>query len=351
MFLTRPARITFRRAALTLPVVLLLDGCYYMQAASGQLEVLRNREPIAEVIADPATPPDVVRRLELVQDARAFSVAELGLPDNDSYRTYADLEREFVVWSIFATPEFSLEPKRWCYPIVGCVSYRGYFRESAARREAAQLSDKGLDVFVGGVAAYSTLGRFDDPVLNTMMNWGDTQLVGVLFHELAHQVLYIRDDTGFNESFATAVEEFGVQKYLSDRGKGEAFADYSRQKQFRRDVMSLVNAARDDLATYYSETIDPDEKRLLKEHRIERLVADLRTLLEQDGREPGAWLRAPVNNARLVSFSLYEGDLPAFRQMLADCGHELSCFYEEAQRVSELDAPSREAHLAALATR
>lgn len=351
MLLMKPAVTAAIRIAAALFVVLALDGCYYMQAASGQIEVLRKREPIEAVIADPATPPAVVRRLQLIQDAREFSILALGLPDNDSYRTYADLEREFVVWSIFAAPEFSLEPKRWCYPIVGCVSYRGYFKQQAARREAAELAAQGLDVFVGGVAAYSTLGRFDDPVLNTMMQWGDTQLVGVLFHELAHQVLYIRDDTGFNESFATAVEEYGVQRYLSERGKGEEFADYERQKQFRRDVMRLINAARDDLRIFYSETIDADEKRLLKEHRIERLAADLRAFLEQDGRDADTWLRAPFNNARLVSFSLYEGYLPAFRQMLADCENDLPCFYAAARKVSELDAAAREAHLAVLATR
>lgn len=351
MFLTTRGASALVRTVLVLPCLFILNACYYMQAASGQLEVLRKREPIDEIIADPATPPDIARRLELVLDAREFSITELGLPDNDSYRTYADLERDFVVWSIFATPEFSLEPKRWCYPIVGCVAYRGYFRETKARRKAAKLEQQGLDVFVGGVAAYSTLGRFDDPVLNTMMNWGDTQLIGVLFHELAHQVLYIRDDTGFNESFATAVEEFGVERYLADRGKSDVFAEYTRQKAFRRDVMRLVEDARYDLTTYYSETIDPDEKRLLKEHRIERLVADLRARLEDDGRDADAWLRAPFNNARLVSFSLYEGYLPAFRRMLADCGHDIACFYDEATRVSELDAASRDAHLAALATR
>ena len=351
MTLTISAVTAVIRIALLFIVVAALHGCYYMQAASGQIEILRKREPIGDVIADPATPPDVSRRLELVEDARAFSITELGLPDNDSYRTYADLEREFVVWSIFAAPEFSLEPRRWCYPIVGCVSYRGYFREQAARQEAAKLAAQGLDVHVGGVAAYSTLGRFDDPVLNTMMQWGDTQLIGVLFHELAHQVLYIRDDTGFNESFATAVEEYGVRKYLADRGRSELIDDYEQQRQFRRRVMQLVNAARDDLGTYYSETIDPDEKRLLKEHRLERLVVDLRALLESDGRDAAAWFSAPFNNARLVSFSLYEGYLPAFRQMLADCDNELQCFYDEARRVSGLDADAREAHLAVLATR
>lgn len=351
MILTKSAVPAAARIAVLLVVVFALNGCYYMQAAGGQFEVLRKREPIREVILDPDTPPDVARRLELVQDARTFSIRELGLPDNDSYRTYADLEREFVVWSIFAAPEFSLEPRRWCYPIVGCVSYRGYFKEQAARREAAKLTAEGLDVFVGGVAAYSTLGRFDDPVLNTMMQWGDTQLIGVLFHELAHQVLYIRDDTAFNESFATAVEEYGVQKYLAERGRGELYADYERQKRFRREVMELINAARSDLRTFYSETIDADEKRLLKEHRLERLVADLRTLLESDGRDADAWLRAPFNNARLVSFTLYEGYLPSFRQMLAECEDHLPCFYAEARRVSELDAEARKAHLAELATR
>ena len=351
MILTKYAGPAAMRIATLLVVVPVLQGCYYMQAASGQIEVLTKREPIDEVIADPATPSDVSRRLQLVQNARAYSIAELGLPDNDSYRSYADLEREFVVWSIFAAPEFSLQPRRWCYPIVGCVSYRGYFKEQAARREASKLEAQGLDVFVAGVAAYSTLGRFDDPVLNTMLRWSDSQLVGVLFHELAHQVLYIRDDTAFNESFATAVEEYGVQKYLADRGKSEQFEDYERQKRFRRDVMRLVNAARDDLRTYYSETIDADEKRLLKDHRVERLVVDLRELLESDGRDADAWLRAPFNNARLVSFSLYEGYLPAFRQMLADCNEDLPCFYAEARRVSGLDTGAREAHLAELATR
>lgn len=332
-------------------VVLAVGGCYYTQAARGQLEVLSKREPIEEVLADPTTEPDVAVRLQLVQDARQFSIDELGLPDNGSYRSYADLEREFVVWSVFATREFSLEPKRWCYPIVGCVSYRGYFRKAAAERESAKLKAKGFDVFAGGVAAYSTLGRFDDPVLNTMMRWGETQLVGVLFHELAHQVLYIRNDTGFNESFATAVEEYGVQKYLLDRGRSEAFEDYTEQKAFRRELMVLIDGARADLAAFYAETIDADEKRLLKEHRIERLVADLRALLENSGRDADGWLRAPFNNARLVSFSLYEGYLPAFRQMLADCIDDLACFYTEARRVSELDPSVRDAHLAALATR
>ena len=156
------------------------------------------------------TSPELAARLRLVQEARQFSVDELGLPDNKSYRTYADIERDFVIWNVIAAPEFSTQPKTWCFPVAGCVGYRGYFSQDGARRESEKLKAKGFDVVVGGVAAYSTLGKFNDPVINSMMNWDDVELVGVLFHELAHQVLYVKGDTGFNESFATAVEEFGV---------------------------------------------------------------------------------------------------------------------------------------------
>ena len=329
----------------------MINGCYYIQAASGQLEVLNKREPIDQVLVDPDTPDEVARRLRLVQEARRYSVDVLGLPDNASYQTYADLERDYVLWNIFATEEFSLEPKRWCYPIVGCVSYRGYFKKDSAEQKAESMNDAGYDVFLGGVAAYSTLGKFDDPVLNTMMHWDDTRLVGVLFHELAHQVLYIRDDTAFNEAFATAVEEFGLKRYLEDRGTPDDYKTYTDARQLRRDMMRLINATRDDLRTYYSETIDDDEKRLLKEHRIERLTADLQGLLEDAGQDPERWLWAPFNNARLASFSLYEGYLPAFRNMLADCDDNLDCFYGEAARVSEFEEAERKNYLAALATR
>ncbi len=338
-------------ALVCIGTTLLVSGCYYLQAANGQLEVMRKREPIDEVIADPSTPSEIARRLELIKAARQFSIDELGLPDNDSYRSYADLERDYVVWNIFAAEEFSLEPKRWCYPIVGCVAYRGYFNEDVARDKALKLEDNGYDVFVGGVAAYSTLGRFDDPVLNTMLSWDDARLVGVLFHELAHQVLYIKNDTAFNESFATAVEEAGLERFLEVRGMQDSYERYRATRQLRRDMMRLINAARDDLRTYYSETIDADEKRLLKEHRIERLTSDLRRLLVAAGEDPERWLWAPFNNARLASFALYEGHLPAFRRMLADCDRDFACFYAEAERVSKLKQAARVDYLEALATR
>ncbi len=328
-----------------------LCGCYYTQAVRGQLDVLGSRVPIDEVLADPDTSDALAARLRLVQDARRYAVDALGLPENASYETYADLDREYVVWNVFAAEEFSLQPKRWCYPVVGCVAYRGYFEKSAAERFAQKLGRQGLDVHVGGVGAYSTLGKFNDPVLSTMMRWSDVQLVGVLFHELAHQQLYIRDDTAFNESFATAVEEIGIERFLGDRGLHDAIDEYAESKEFRRQLLRLIDAARRDLNTYYAETIDPDEKRLLKEHRIERLTSALRRLLTESGRDAGPWLEAPFNNARLVSYALYEGQLPAFRRMYADCDEELSCFYEEARRVAEFDKSARDAYLDSLATR
>lgn len=343
-----------RRAAILAFAVLAgaaQSGCYYLQAATGQVDILVRREPIDEVLADPETDADVARRLRLVQDARDFSVTALKLPDNGSYRGYAALDRDYVVWSVFAAPEFRMQPVNWCYPIVGCVSYRGYFKEEKAGREARRLADRGYDVHVAGVAAYSTLGKFDDPVLSTMMRWDDAQLVATLFHELAHQVLYIPDDTRFNESFARAVEEFGMERFLLARDAGTALTAYRDGKALRTELATLVEQARDDLSAMYAETLDDDEKRLLKEHRLEQLSAALRALLEGAGRDADGWLAAPLNNARLLSISLYEGRLPAFRRMIEDCAGDIECFYAEAERVAALPTEERGRYLDALASR
>ena len=329
----------------------LTGGCYYTQAVRGHFELMGQREPFSEVIADPGTSAELRRRLELVSEARDFSVEALALPDNESYRSYADLGRDHVVWNVFATPEFSLEPRQWCYPVVGCVAYRGYYDERDARRLAKRLEEDGYDVHVAGVAAYSTLGRFDDPVLNTMLRWDDVQLVATLFHELAHQVIYIRDDTKFNESFASAVEEFGIESFLESRGAEEGIGRYRERKQLRRQIVALVAEARGDLAQIYSETIDDDEKRLLKEHRLEILSGAMAAEFAASGRDPARWLQAPLNNAHLLSTSLYQGYVPAFRELFKQCAEDFVCFYEQAGRIAELDADDRAAYLERLATR
>jgi predicted aminopeptidase len=334
---------------LLVALCLSISGCYYLQAASGQWQVMRKREPISDVVADAGTPVELADRLRLVQAARQFSIDELALPDNDSYRSYADIERDFVVWNVFAAPEFSLEARRWCFPIAGCVSYRGYFSEEAANSEAERLARRGYDVAVGGVTAYSTLGNFDDPVLSSMMRWDDLQLVATLFHELAHQVLYVKGDTGFNESFATAVEEFGVQRWLDSRGQPDDIATYLERRALRQDLMKLVAAARHDLRSIFAKSISDEKKRRLKRARLEQLEISATARLEQAGRKSPSWLRSELNNARLVSMMLYEGRLTAFRMLLEQCEHDLRCFYDKARELGKQDKADRNAALDGLA--
>jgi predicted aminopeptidase len=319
------------RLVLLILFTILLPGCYYLQAAKGQWDLTRKREPIAEVLAAEDTSPELAARLRLVQEARQFSIDELGLPDNKSYRTYADIERDYVVWNVFAAPEFSMEARTWCFPVAGCVSYRGYFSKEDAQRHARRLADKGYDVAIGGVAAYSTLGKFDDPLLSTMMSWDDARLVGVLFHELAHQVLYVKGDSGFNESFATAVEEFGVRRWLETHGKAGDVEKYLQRRQLRQDLMALVAEARDTLQAVYESAVSDDEKREIKSKRLARLAADVAVLLEASGRDPGSWLSGELNNARLVSMTLYEGRLSEFRALFGKCEQRIECFYAEAR--------------------
>ncbi len=312
-----------------------ISGCYYMQAVSGQLEVMRKREPIAELIDASDTPAELARRLKLVEDARDYSVSALGLPDNDSYRSYTDLERDFVVWNVFAAPEFSLEAKTWCFPVAGCVGYRGYFSKDDADREAADLSEQGFDVAVGGISAYSTLGRFSDPVLSTMMHWEDVDLIATMFHELAHQVLYVKGDTGFNESFATVVEEVGIERWLSSRDEEGELDAYRERRRLRQDVMEIVNAARVDLDIIYSLRVAPNDMRRRKAERLALLIAEIHAEFDAAGRPVPRWVDSNLNNARIASMSMYEGRVGEFRELLRQCEGELHCFYSAARELSE----------------
>lgn len=316
-------------------VIFQLSGCYYLQAARGQMEILQKREPIDEVVAADGTSAELIERLSVVAEARQFSIDVLGLPDNDSYRGYADLERDYVVWNIVAVPEFSLTPKRWCYPVAGCVSYRGYFSPDSARRKADSLRSKGYDVAFGGVAAYSTLGKFSDPVLNTMMHWGDVDLVSVIFHELAHQLLYIKDDSGFNESFATAVEEFGMERWLESRRQADELTAWRERRALRSQFSALVADARTDLGEIYEADTGDDEKRGLKHERLLVLADDAKALFMDSESAAPAWLDDDLNNARLASTTLYHGRLPEFRTLLAECDNDLACFYDEARRLAD----------------
>ena len=253
--------------------ILQIEGCYYMQAIRGQFEVMHSRQPIPEVIADEASPDDLKQRLRIVQEARDFAVNELLLPDNKSYRSYADLGRDYVVWNVFAAPEFSLDPQTWCFPVAGCVAYRGYFEEKVARKKAQSLRDDGYDVAVGGVSAYSTLGKFSDPVLNTMMRWSDVQLVSTIFHELAHQKLYIKGDTAFNESFATAVSDIGMTRWLDVRDEFAGVDVFHENRALRLSMMTLVDASKTELAALYESDLDDALKRVRKQEMLDDLSA------------------------------------------------------------------------------
>src|SRR6185295_4027488 len=208
-------------------------------------------KPIPEVIAT-TSDAALKGRLMRAQEIRAFASRELGLPDNRSYTSYADLERPYAVWNVFATPELSLTPRQWCFPVAGCVAYRGYFAEADARAEAARLKAEGDDVWVSGVPAYSTLGYFDDPVLSTFVRWPDVEVARMVFHELAHQVVYVKDDTQFNESFAVAVEEAGVERWLMLQANGQLDAQYMRSGRLRAVFRELTRDTRADLARIYA---------------------------------------------------------------------------------------------------
>ncbi len=305
-----------------------------MQAARGHMDIMNRRRPVNEVIQDTDSPEALKERLQLVQEAREFSISKLYLPDNDSYRTYADLERDFVVWNVFAAPEFSLQAKTWCYPVAGCVGYRGYFAKEDAERQAEKLKGAGFDVIVGGVSAYSTLGKFSDPVLNTMMRWSDLDLVAVLFHELAHQQLYVKNDSEFNESFASAVEEFGVERWLRGRGEDSRLQEYRSSREFRQQLLQQVQAARADLETLYASELDQSDMRQGKQDILSALREAAGEQVERSGRNTPAWLRSPLNNATLIPLSLYQGRLDEFRQLLVECKEDLQCFYDQAEQLS-----------------
>jgi predicted aminopeptidase len=331
--------------------LLLTAGCssvgYYYQAMSGQMQIWHRSRPIARMIDESGTDAALLERLQAVQRIRNFASLELGLPDNSSYRKYADLERQFVVWNVFATEEFSIDPVQWCFPVAGCVAYRGYFKEAAANKFAAGLREKHLDVWVGGVAAYSTLGWFDDPVLNTFIYDQDVDIARLLFHELAHQVVYVQDDSSFNESFATAVELEGTGRWLDKNGTPEQRAEFEARQVRRREFVDLVGRYRDRLRTLYAEDGPAEQKRLGKTQTFAALTNEYENLKAAWGGYTGydGFFREPLNNARLVPIATYSEWVPAFRRLLAEQGGDLQRFYEAARAIAKLPMKEREQRL------
>lgn len=339
---------------ITLLATLLLTGCsnfsYYTQSISGQLDLMNKRRPIPEVAADASTPATTRDKLLEVLKIRDFASRELALPDNDSYRVYADLGRPYAVWNVFAAPEFSLQPEQWCFLVVGCLAYRGYFAERDARAFAAGLAAEGKDVYVAGIRAYSTLGWFDDPILNTFLDLPRYRLAGLVFHELAHQQLYIDDDSAFNESFATAVQRVGVRRYLAHYGTAAEREEHERQQQRQEAFLALVTETRERLSALYAGSEAAAEKRAAKARIFDEMRARYAELRERWGGYRGydAWFARDLNNAKLGAVATYQSLVPAFEALLEREGGDFARFYSAARRIGELPPEERAKRLAAL---
>ena len=348
----------WRRAALSgglsLTLGLVLAGCetlgYYAQSIDGHLRLMNGREPIDELVEAEDTPETLRGRLRLVEEIRDFASRDLQLPENGSYRSYVDIGRSHVVWSVVAAPELSLEPKTWCFPFAGCVSYRGYFSREKARAFGDRLADEGFDVHVGGVAAYSTLGWFDDPLPSSVIQWPEYELAGLIFHELAHQVVYVTDDSGFNEAFAVTVEREGVRRWLAAQGSIELVEAYSRSERLQDEFLGLVFATRERLETVYGSALPEAEKRREKT----RIFADMRSRYQPlkakwagDARYD-RWFAGGLNNARMASVVTYHDLAAGFAAMLARREGDLAAFYAEVKALAKQPRQERRKRLQSL---
>ncbi|ABC27913.1 predicted aminopeptidase [Hahella chejuensis KCTC 2396] len=358
---TFPLSPVIKLLPLLLMGLLVLGGCqstgFMLQAIQGQWEILQKKRPIEEVVQEDATPPNLRERLEYVIQVREFAATSLHLPVEEAYSEYADLERPYVVWNVFAAPEFSMRSKTWCYPIAGCVAYQGYFAEQPAHEAAAELASEAFDTHVGGVPAYSTLGWFNDPVLNTFIWYDPVDLAGLLFHELAHRRLYIKGDTAFNESWATAVEQEGVHQYLQHTANTTSqntppllsaySADaintrYAVRAQSREQFVALVKQTIGELEALYKEDISPEDKRARKTKIIEALRTRYAELAQQHKISSGyeRWFNAPINNAKLLTVANYHQWTPGLRYKIREL-NDLNAFYQWSESLTDLSKEER----------
>ena len=342
------------KAALFALLAIVLVSCetvgYYSQAARGQLTIVFAREDIQHLIERPDLSQELAGKFAKVMDIREFAESELGLPVGGNYSSYVDVEREHVVWNVFAAPEFSVDPVNWCYPIAGCVAYRGYFSQQSALSYAAKLEEDGFDVYTGGVDAYSTLGWFEDSLLSTVLNRADYQLAGLIFHELAHQLVYLPGDTTFNESFATAVEREGVRRWLAKSNKDfnidAALLDYDRQQQF----VDLVGGYRDRFESLYQLEINESSMRSQKLELQQTLREEYAVLKQQWQGYEGydGWFSRSLNNAQLSTVASYNDLLPFFAAVFEQSNQDFSTFYAEVSRLADLPEQERDELVAAI---
>ena len=356
--------------AVLLVIVIGVSGChtlsFYGQAVKGQYQIFAHQESIEKLTASPSTPETLKSRFRLLSDLRSFASQELKLPTDDHYRKYVDVHRPYVVWNVEAAPEFSMEPKSWWYPLLGSLEYRGYFSRSGATNYANYLRRKGYDVSVGGVGAYSTLGWFKDPVLNTFIFEEDSELAEVIFHELAHQRLFARGDTDFNEAFATTVGQEGARRWLKATNNAAALDQYLAHLQHSTEFVHLVMTTRTRLQALYQDQVLPDGKIKASKHRpdlpepelrrrkkavLDEMLARFGQLKEHwnNGSDYEGWFKHPINNAHLNSVAAYYDLVPGFEQLLTINDGNMEQFYRDAERLSHEPKPSRHAQLRALA--
>ena len=326
-----------------------LSGCqtvrFYSQAAAGQYEILARQTPVDKLIQDPATDPKLKTQLELVLKLRQFAARELKLQPDGSYLKYADLHRPFVVWNVNVAPPLSLEPKRWWFPIVGSASYRGYFSEAGAHRYAAIWAGKGWDTYVGDVPAYSLLGWFDDPLLNTFIFESEADLAGTIFHELTHRRLFVAGDTDFNEAFATMVADEGVRRWFRASANPRACERYAEGVRRENDFVKLVMAARDELQNVYQDARLPEPDKLRRKAEI---IAEMRARYARLRESWGAgqsgcdsWFAGPLNNAQLNTIATYYDLVPAFQALLRAHGGDMEKFYAAVGNLAKLPLHKR----------
>ena len=330
---------------------LLLAGCstaeYYWQGINGQIDLLARAQSIPSVL-DKVRDPVLKRKLERVLEIRSFASRELGLPDNPSYRRYAELDRRFVLWNVFATPSLSLTARQWCFPVAGCVNYRGYFAEKDARAEAAKLAATGDDVYIGGVPAYSTLGYFSDPMLSTFIRYPDTEIARLIFHELAHQVVYAKDDTVFNESYAVAVEEEGLRRWLASQRDPELDRQFATSERYRATFRTLVEHTRVKLAKLYASRLSDQAKLEGKAEALAAMGNEYAAAKKAWGGFSAYdyWFSQGPNNASLAAVGLYTEKVPQFQALLAAERGDLPRFYARVKDLAALPKAERDTALA-----
>lgn len=316
---------------------------YYMDLMAGHSELLEQRKPVSEIIADESTKAKLRKLLQNSQNIRDFASKNLDLPDNDSYRMYADLKRKYAVWNVVAAKEFSVEPKKWCFLFVGCLSYRGYFSKEAATTYANELKKEGYDVYVAGARAYSTLGWFDDPLLNTMMVKSEAYRAGIIFHELAHQVVYIDNDSAFNEAFATTVEEEGIRRWLLTNGQQKQYQTYLLDKKRDSKLNQLFLNTRKQLKQLYKTNKNSEEKRQGKKQIFAAMKEHYKQLKKSwhGYNVYDQWMNQQLNNSHLLLIATYHDLVPFFKNLLRDENNNLSSFYIAVNQLGELDKKER----------